>query len=82
MMTLAKSLGGGLVPLGAMLARRDLWMKAYGTVQTFALHSSTFGGGSLACAAGNPPPPTINRAQLSRRVVRLTNQDWPQCCAR
>jgi acetylornithine/succinyldiaminopimelate/putrescine aminotransferase len=30
MMTLAKSLGGGLVPLGAMLARRDLWMKAYG----------------------------------------------------
>jgi acetylornithine/succinyldiaminopimelate/putrescine aminotransferase/predicted amino acid dehydrogenase len=52
LMTLAKSLGGGLVPLGAMLARRDLWMKAYGTVHGFALHSSTFGGGSLACAAG------------------------------
>jgi putrescine aminotransferase len=51
-MTLAKSLGGGLVPLGAMLTRRDLWMKAYGSVQSFALHSSTFGGGSLACAAG------------------------------
>jgi len=47
----AKSLGGGLVPIGAMLARRDLWMRAYGTVQTFALHTSTFGGGSLACAA-------------------------------
>jgi acetylornithine/succinyldiaminopimelate/putrescine aminotransferase/predicted amino acid dehydrogenase len=52
LMALAKSLGGGLVPLGALLARRDLWMKAYGTVQGFALHSSTFGGGSLACAAG------------------------------
>jgi putrescine aminotransferase len=51
-LTLAKSLGGGLVPLGAMLARRDLWTKAYGSVQTFALHTSTFGGGSLACAAG------------------------------
>src|SRR5258708_24068332 len=51
-MTLAKSLGGGLVPLGAMLARRGLWMKAYGTVQTFTLHSSTVGGGSLARAAG------------------------------
>lgn len=50
-MALAKSLGGGLVPIGAMLARRDLWLKAYGTVQTFALHTSTFGGGSLACAA-------------------------------
>jgi putrescine aminotransferase len=51
-MTLAKSLGGGLMPIGAMLTRRDLWMKAYGTIQGFALHSSTFGGGSLACAAG------------------------------
>ncbi len=52
MMTLAKSLSGGLVPIGAMLARRDLWQKAYGTIQTFALHTNTFGGGSLACAAG------------------------------
>jgi putrescine aminotransferase len=52
LMALAKSLGGGLLPIGAMLAQRDLWMKVYGTVQGFALHSSTFGGGSLACAAG------------------------------
>ncbi|MCE9546083.1 MAG: aminotransferase class III-fold pyridoxal phosphate-dependent enzyme [Planctomycetia bacterium] len=51
-MTLAKSLGGGLMPIGAMLCRRDLWKKAYGSVQNFALHTSTFGGGSLACAAG------------------------------
>src|SRR5262249_4714454 len=35
-----------------MLTRRELWMKAYGSAQTFALHTSTFGGGSLACAAG------------------------------
>lgn len=52
LMTVAKSLSGGLVPIGAMLARRDLWLKAYGHVDTFALHTSTFGGGSLACAAG------------------------------
>jgi acetylornithine/succinyldiaminopimelate/putrescine aminotransferase/predicted amino acid dehydrogenase len=51
-LTLAKSLGGGLMPLGAMITRRDVWMKAYGSYQTFALHSSTFSGGSLACAAG------------------------------
>jgi len=50
-LTLAKSLGGGMMPIGAMLARRDLWNKAYGSVQNFALHTSTFGGGSLACAA-------------------------------
>lgn len=52
-LTLAKSLSGGLIPIGAMLARRDLWMKAYGTFQTFALHTSTFSGGSLACSAGS-----------------------------
>jgi putrescine aminotransferase len=51
-LALAKSLGGGLMPLGAMLTRRDLWQRAYGSLQTFALHTSTFGGGSLACAAG------------------------------
>jgi 3-acetyloctanal aminotransferase len=51
-MTLAKSLGGGLVPIGATLSRRDLWLKAYGSVDRFALHTSTFGGGSLACTAG------------------------------
>ncbi len=50
--TIAKSLGGGLMPVGAMVARRDHWLKAYGSIQSFALHTSTFGGGSLACAAG------------------------------
>lgn len=51
-MTLAKSLGGGMMPIGAMLTRRDLWHQAYGNIQKFALHTSTFSGGSLACAAG------------------------------
>ena len=60
-LTLAKSLGGGLVPLGAMLCRRELWMKAYGSAQTFALHTSTFGGGSLACAAGLGQPASVLR---------------------
>ena len=50
-MTVAKSLGGGLMPIGAMLCRRDLWLKAYGSLETSPLHTSTFSGGSLACAA-------------------------------
>lgn len=51
MMTLAKSLGGGIVPIGALLFRASIWQKAYGTADRFALHTSTFGGGSMACAA-------------------------------
>jgi acetylornithine/succinyldiaminopimelate/putrescine aminotransferase/predicted amino acid dehydrogenase len=74
-MALAKSLGGGLMPLGAMIARRDVWMKAYGSYQTFALHSSTFSGGSLACAAGLATLRILRDspvlADAARRATRL-----------
>jgi len=47
-MTLAKALGGGVVPIGAFLARPSLW-------EPFAhhpyIHSSTFGGNPLAARA-------------------------------
>lgn len=66
-MTLAKSLGGGLVPIGATIARRDLWLKAYGAVDRFALHTSTFGGGSLACTAGLATLRVIREEQLLER---------------
>ena len=69
MMTLAKSLGGGLMPIGAMLARRDLWMKAYGTVQKLGLHTSTFGGGSLACAAGLAAIQTLIEDRLIENAI-------------
>jgi putrescine aminotransferase len=68
-MCLAKSLGGGLVPLGAMLTRRELWMRAYGNVQTFALHTSTFGGGSLACAAGLATLQALQEERLAENAA-------------
>jgi 3-acetyloctanal aminotransferase len=68
-MTLAKSLGGGIMPIGAMLARRDLWHKAYGSIESFALHTSTFGGGSLACAAGLAAIRTIVDDQLAENAA-------------
>lgn len=69
-LTLAKSLGGGLMPIGAMIARRDHWMKAYGSLQTFALHTSTFGGGSLACAAGLAALETLQQEELAANAQR------------
>ncbi|MEM8664905.1 MAG: aminotransferase class III-fold pyridoxal phosphate-dependent enzyme, partial [Pseudomonadota bacterium] len=42
---LAKSLGGGKCAMGAMIARRDIYMKAYGTPGTALIHGpATFGG--------------------------------------
>jgi acetylornithine/succinyldiaminopimelate/putrescine aminotransferase/predicted amino acid dehydrogenase len=49
---LAKSLSGGLVPIGATLATAEVWDAAYGDPRRAVLHTSTFGGGNLAAAAG------------------------------
>lgn len=72
--TLAKSLGGGLMPVGAMLTRREHWMKAYGSLQKFALHTSTFSGGSLACAAGLAALETLHQEDLAANARRRGEQ--------
>jgi len=48
-MTLAKGLSGGVIPVGAFIARTEVWNRAYGKAPL--LHTSTFGGNELACAA-------------------------------
>jgi acetylornithine/succinyldiaminopimelate/putrescine aminotransferase len=73
-LTLAKSMGGGLVPLGAMIARRNVWMKAYGSFHTFALHSSTFSGGSLACAAGLATLRILRESPVLDHAARRASQ--------
>jgi ornithine--oxo-acid transaminase len=47
---LAKSLGGGKAAVGAMIASRDIYMRAYGTPKTAMIHAqATFGGMGEAC---------------------------------
>lgn len=48
-MTLAKGLSGGIIPVGAYIARPDVWNRAYAKAPL--MHTSTFGGNELACAA-------------------------------
>jgi putrescine aminotransferase len=48
-MTLAKGLSGGVVPVGALIARAPVWQRAFGDAPL--LHTSTFGGNELACVA-------------------------------
>jgi len=48
-MTLAKGLSGGVMPIGAYVARAAVWNAAYAKAPL--LHTSTFGGSPLACAA-------------------------------
>jgi putrescine aminotransferase len=49
-MCLAKALGGGIMPLGAILYTRAIYDQIY-DVNPLA-HTSTFGGNGLACRAG------------------------------
>src|SRR5690606_11378606 len=49
--TLAKPLGGGLVPIGAAIARKDVYRSLLPGLNA-KRHSNTFGGGSLAAAVG------------------------------
>jgi len=51
-MTTAKSLGGGVMPLGAFSTTDDLWNAGYGGTERCTLHTSTFGGNARAMAAG------------------------------
>lgn len=66
-MTLAKSLGGG-VAIGAMIARRDI---ARSLVP--GSHASTFGGNPLACAAGIAVFETIQREKLLENATEMGN---------
>lgn len=48
-MTLAKGISGGIIPVGAFIARPSVWNKAYAKAPL--IHTSTFGGSEVACAA-------------------------------
>lgn len=49
--TLAKSLGGGKAAIGAVISRRGLFMKAYGSKKAALTHAqATFGGIGESCA--------------------------------
>ena len=47
--TLAKPLGGGIVPIGATIARAEIYGAMLHGLRS-KLHSNTFGGGAFACA--------------------------------
>lgn len=61
---LAKSLGGGVMPAGALITTEKIWEDAYGQFEDALLHTSTFGGNSRACAAAISTINEINEKKL------------------
>jgi ornithine--oxo-acid transaminase len=48
----AKALSGGYVPVGAMMARDEIFQKVYSSIDRVLVHDSTFGSNAQAMAAG------------------------------
>lgn len=63
--TTAKALGGGVMPIGAFTARPYLWEKY---ITSPFLHTSTFGGNPLACAAAIAAIQVIREEKLAERA--------------
>jgi len=69
-MCLAKSLGGGIMPIGAYITNEEIYKNAYGGMEKALLHTSTFGGNSLACAAGISALKTIIDKNLAEEAQK------------
>src|SRR5207253_312506 len=65
LMTLAKSLGGGVMPIGGLMGTEAIWEQIYSANPLS--HTSTFGGSPIACAAGLAAVATIRDEGLVER---------------
>ncbi|MBC2902650.1 ornithine--oxo-acid transaminase [Streptomyces cupreus] len=66
MLLLGKALGGGIVPVSAVVARRDV----LGVLRP-GEHGSTFGGNPLAAAVGTAVVELLETGEFQRRAVEL-----------
>ncbi len=69
--TVAKALSGGYVPVGAMLATEKVFNSVYSSMDRVMVHSSTFKGGPLAMAAGLATLAVIEDEGLAENAERV-----------
>ena len=50
-MSMGKSIGGGVIPFAGFISTPKVWEKAYGSIEKVSYHTTTFGGMSTQCAA-------------------------------
>ncbi len=69
--TVAKSLSGGYVPCGAIIARRSIYQKVFSRLDRCVVHSSTFGRNNLAMACGLASLSVIEDERLVERSAEM-----------
>src|SRR5438876_1053756 len=68
--TVAKALSGGFVPVGAMLAKGPVFEKVYSSMDRVMVHSATFKGGVLAMTAGLASLQVLDDEHLVENAAR------------
>jgi acetylornithine/succinyldiaminopimelate/putrescine aminotransferase len=68
---LAKTLSGGYVPCGAIVARRDIYQKTFSRMDRCVVHSTTFGRNNLAMACGLAALEIIDQENLVDRAGKM-----------
>ena len=69
--TLAKTLSGGYVPCGAIVARREIYQKTFSRMDRCVVHSTTFGRNNLAMACGLAALEVIDSENLVENAARM-----------
>jgi acetylornithine/succinyldiaminopimelate/putrescine aminotransferase len=69
--TLAKTLSGGYVPCGAIVARREIYQKTFSRMDRCVVHSTTFGRNNLAMACGLAALEVIDDEKLIENSARM-----------
>lgn len=71
---LAKALSGGLVPVGAVLMKEEIYDAVYSTLQRAIVHTSTFSENGLAMRAGLATLDVLEEENLGERATQLGEQ--------
>lgn len=67
-LVMAKALGGGVMPMGALVGTPRVWQPL---APNPLIHTSTFGGGPMACAAGLATIEVILEERLAERATEM-----------
>ena len=69
--TMAKGLSGGFVPVGATLAKAWIFDRVYSSMDRVFVHASTFAGNALAMAAGLATLAVLDEEHLVENADRI-----------
>lgn len=70
---LAKALSGGLVPVGTIVMRRDIYKKVFSKMDRCVVHSNTYGKNTLAMGAALASLEILEKENLVQKAETLGN---------